>query len=170
MNIYVLVLIILFAFIACNQNQVKQVSINNSTPKPTTEFGGNDFDQKISDITQNRVLSQYEKGGEFDCKTDVAKVRDFVWLLWTEKKRGYIKMDCDGKDSFNTKYYFIEPNEKNEWHILVREFYEHSIPEYSKPVKDSIAVYAERVEENNNWWQLILKSEKNEIVDKLPFY
>lgn len=102
-------------------------------------FEGNDNEWTTKDITQNRDLTQYEQGNHFYCNRSPKgengigekKVCDFILQHLNEKRRGYIKISCDGVDTSHTSHIFVEPDEKGEWNILVRTVGQHAIKEYS---------------------------------------
>ena len=84
-------------------------------------------------IIQDRNLSDYESGGKFfncfawmkpvdlrECPANADKGRNFVLNHWQAKKRSYIIYQASGKDNGNDIYYFIEPDENGNWHIIKR--------------------------------------------------
>ncbi len=92
-------------------------------------------------IVQDRNLSDYESGGKFfdcipwmkptdlrECPANVDKGRNFILNHWQAKKRSYIIYQASGKDNGNDVYFFIEPDENGNWHIVQR--WEIGFPTY----------------------------------------
>ena len=88
---------------------------------------------KDSTIKQDRDLSLYEFGGNYsecfdnenskfqECEANLKKARAFVWQHWNAKKRSYIVIEHQGCCSADGKnHIFIEPDEKRQWHIVIR--------------------------------------------------
>ena len=90
----------------------------------------------IIGITQNRNMTEYDKGGHFYCnrwyrtanndgKLGEKKVCDFISQHLIQKKRGYIRISCNGIDMSNTFHIFVEPNEENDWKVIARNIFNH---------------------------------------------
>ena len=120
----IFLMMILFS-ISCSSIEIERV-IQSDSGEITTDG-----------ITQNRNMTQYEQGGHFYCnrwyRTDMnegklgeKKVCDFISQHLTEKKRGYIRISCNGVDMSNTFHIFVEPNEKNEWEVITRNIFNHT--------------------------------------------
>ena len=135
----------------------------------------------IKNAIADRDLTQYEQGAVFTCRTRFRngnekdhlagekKVRDFIWRHWTEKKRGYVILNCPGTDTTITTHYFIEPNEAGAWRI-VRSSISQTSDDRIVPREDNIDL-VERVEnQTDEDWTLLLKTASGEIVEKLPLY
>jgi len=80
-------------------------------------------------LTDNRDLSLYEFGGDYDfcakdksletqkCEVALEKGRKLVWKYWNAKKQSYFTI------SDKKKYIFIEPDSDGKWHIITRGEY-----------------------------------------------
>jgi hypothetical protein len=133
------------------------------------------------DLAQDRNLANYDDGGHFDCQDinyspeklspekllfpcDGAKIRDFIWQHWTEKKRGYLRESSDGIDHRATSHWFIEPNKENQWSVNKRTVYcgvgGCSINDWPQ------AILMEQIEDKDksDKWILVLKSSKGKII------
>lgn len=131
------------------------------------------------DILQKRDISRYDQGGHFDCHgwtkepkdvCDEKRVRDFIWQHWTDKKPGYIRITYGSVDARSTSHIFIEPNDKNEWHISWRIARWHVLPGGSNIVHDILGlVTVERLEgKNNEDGSIVIKRRSGEIVYRIP--
>jgi len=134
------------------------------------------------DITQNRDLTKYEQGGYFDCRSwapeeddrgecNEKKIRDFIWLHWTEKKRGYIRVTRNSVDAQSTSHIFIEPNNSGKWRAVWRIVRLHAIPELSNQITEVETLFqVERVEnkQKKDDWTIVLKNSKSVIIYKIP--
>jgi hypothetical protein len=78
--------------------------------------------------SSERDLSRYDKIGPFNVPvmgTDInivqAKVRDFIWEHWQQRRLGYAVVTFHSKEGEpSTSHMFIEPDEKGIWHLSVR--------------------------------------------------
>lgn len=132
------------------------------------------------DVTQDRDIAQYDQGGHFICcratdetgiKIEEKTVRDFIWQHWVENKKGYIKLSYIGADNSNTTHYFIEPNENNEWTVNWKVISEHSLPEYTQPIKEGFGT----IEKINSLkrkgdWELHFKPISGNRINNIPIF
>lgn len=62
---------------------------------------------------ESRDLSRYEDGGVYRDHSgyipDVQRLREFVWIHWKQKRRGYVEVVYAGTDFGTQAYIFIEP-------------------------------------------------------------
>lgn len=143
-------------------------------------YQGEDREWTAINITQFRDMSQYEQGGHFWCRlrpwgneqdelNGEKKVRDFVWQHLAEKKRGYIKFSCGYTDTSRTIHYFIEPDKNDVWNVFQRDVFQHSNDE--KTITDNLVkVERQDTEFESNNWQLIFKTNSEEVIGTLPMY
>lgn len=121
---------------------------------------------KVSDdlIFQNREMSLYDKKEVSACTSDecIKEMRDFIWDHWNDKKPGYLKRHLPGEKLSATEYIFIEPNQNGEWVVIWKNFFDHSIPEYSSFVERIGTVSLHK--SNNGEQILIYKSESGNIL------
>ena len=167
----ILVIYILFLPLCTNAQDV----LTTKTEITFTETG----ELTSKDITQNRDMAQYDKGGHFDCHgwdkepkdvCDEKKVRNFIWQHWTEKKRGYIRVTYGSVDARSTSHIFIEPDEKGEWYIARRIARSHMLPGHNNIVHDILGlIVVERVEgKGKDDWSIVIKRSPGNIVYKIP--
>ncbi len=105
-----------------------------SEPEETIQYSDFVYESSVDSlnrIIQNRDLSNYEYGGRISncrvedseprkCEANTYKGRNFILNHWKAKKRGYIIYEWSGTDTGNDFYYFIEPDESGNWHVLKR--------------------------------------------------
>src|SRR5687768_4908386 len=144
--------------------------------------------------TVKRNLNDYDKisveavGGENPAPT-IAKVREFIWQHWTNRRLGYAEMTVHNKEGEPKRYFiFIESNESGNWLVSVRieielhdrrligdpqrtgeivrktNSYEAYIVEQTKPIKGRVSS-ASQTEQNN--FRLTFKDQKGNLLTKL---
>ena len=137
---------------------------------------GENGEATIKDITQKRNMTQYEQGGNFDCRTyifngkrgecDKNKFRDFIWQNWFEKKRAYVRVTENSPDVGGTFHYFIEPDKNGEWSIIRRLVRWHALPPGIREIVDFPKVFSvEQIKDKTNKenWTLVFKDKAGKI-------
>ena len=136
-----------------------------------------------NNITQKRDISQYTLGGHIDCRrwgkenklsVECKKnsLRDFIWQLWTDKKRGYITQSGDSVDASSTAHIFIEPDKKGNWNIVIRIARFQAITGGSYFIDNlSFITSVKRIEDSTNkdGWKLLLNSKSGNTIWELPY-
>jgi hypothetical protein len=178
-------LLLFFVFVSASSGQKKRVENEETINTKAKVIGKDKGELTTKDITQKRVMAQYDDGGYFDCRDWIAKdesrgvcdekkLRDFIWEKWTEKKRAYVRVTYDGVDASSTSHIFIEPDEKGEWSVAWRIVRFHMISELNNQITDvAKIVKVERVENKpeKGEWALIFKNRSGAIMEKIPdFY
>ena len=105
------------------------------------------------EIAQGRNLELYDKSGDFNAIEPIdgsrhhgkirriAALRKFIWEHWQKKRRGYITLSESGIDAGWTWHIFIEPTQKEDWHIALRIVSRSFLPppEDGKPYPDTVS-------------------------------
>lgn len=130
----------------------------------------------VKNLTESRNLSEYEDGGNFDCRDfgdidklsipcDSEKLKEFIWQHWNEKKKGYVRVSGDSVDAGATTHYFIEPNEKNAWIVKIKIVRWSAIIKEKNPVQTFLPIVSiEKIENKPNKFTLLCKDDKGKVV------
>jgi len=182
-----LILLVLPLLVSCQKMPGKpgKTSVNTGgvqSNKSQIIPGGNG-ELTTEDILQNRDISLYEQGGSISCLEwnpykdlrnicDEKKVRDFLWKHWSEKRRGYLRIVRNTIDWWGTSHIFIEPKEKDTWHIAWRTVSASALPGGRGGVDDILDLTSvERIADTNgkpNDWFIVIKKASGEIFGQFP--
>lgn len=90
-----------------------------------------DHEPSQKEIAAGRNLKLYDDGGTFSSKVSdhgtiprIGELRDFLWSHWSQKKRGYVRLefsDVDG-DATTITHIFLEPTDSGKWHVATLQF------------------------------------------------
>ncbi len=162
------------------QNELrKQLGIGQAEKKKGDFYWEDEIGLTTKTISQNRDLSQYEKGGHVNCRKWMTKdkqspqcnetaVRDFIWQMWSEKKLGYITISGDSVDSLSTSHIFIEPDKKGNFQIVRRTVRWSALPGANYWIQDDPKIISVvRVEDKpqKGQWTLILKDKSGKTSE-----
>lgn len=89
-------------------------------------------DDNTEALIENRNLADYGQIRVSDCnmspskeysqcENDFEKGRELILNRWKEKKRTLLIHEWTGADCGGEIYYFVEPDENGNWHILIRQ-------------------------------------------------
>ena len=178
----ILLLLLVFSITGCAQKRTP-VSSDASPVKPVEIIHGPNGELTTENILQNRDISLYDQGGSISCLEwnpdkdlrticDEKKVRDFLWAHWSEKRRGYIRIVYNSVDWWGTAHIFVEPKEKDAWHIAWRMVGVSALPGGHSRIDDIPDLNSvERIENKkggSDGWRIVIKKVTGEIFRQFP--
>jgi hypothetical protein len=186
-----IVLLILFPFFLIH---LEAQTVQNKAPKTQTKrsriYSDKDGMLTTHKITQNRKMSGYDDGGNFDCNSqwmlrlnlkwkgtqpkgicDENRIRDFIWQHWSERRHGYIRIAYLGIDTSATWHVFIEPNKLGKWGVTIRIVGTSALPgSHASILELRTMPYVEKQQNQSTdtKWSIVFKMVNGEAVHRLP--
>jgi hypothetical protein len=145
----------------------------------TRTFVDKDGAYTTANILSGRSLALYDIGGHFDCRrftkdwfanrskaedhitSLVARAREFIWLHWQNKQRGYVRITFNSVDATSTSHIFIEPDGKGHWQLIWR------IVRHNNRVNDVPLIRTVEMRSVESKGQLVFKSSDGKVQETL---